>query len=217
MWLTLRLAAVTTLVLLLGGTPLALWLAFGRSRARALLRAVVALPLVLPPTVLGFYLLLLLGPSGAIGGIWEAMGGERLVFSFSGLVIGSTLYSLPLFVGPLESALVSVDRRLLEAAATLGAKPLDRFFSVLVPLSRSGFVTAATLAFAHTIGEFGVVLMIGGSIPGKTKVLSIAVYEAVETMQYQRAHAMGAMLVAFSLAVLLLVYGTSRHPSRVMP
>ena len=210
-WVTLRLAAVSTLVLLMLGTPLALWLAFGRSRLRVVVEAVVALPLVLPPTVLGFYLLILLGPRGAVGGTWESLGGERLVFSFAGLVIGSVIYSLPFVVQPLANAFRAVDRRVLEAAATLGAQRLDRFATVIVPLSRPGLLTAVTLGFAHTVGEFGVVLMLGGNIPGRTQVMSIAIYDRVEALDYQQAHWLSAGMLAFSFSVLLLVYLSTRR------
>lgn len=215
--LTLRLAVVSTLVLLALGTPLALWLAFGRSRLRVVVEAIVALPLVLPPTVLGFYLLVLLGPRGAVGGPWESLGGDRLVFSFTGLVIGSVVYSLPFVVQPLANAFRAIDRRVLEAAATLGARRLDRFATVIVPLSRPGLLTAATLGFAHTVGEFGVVLMLGGSIPGRTKVLSIAIYEHVEALDYSQAHWLSAGMLAFSFAVLLLVYLSTRRFDVVGP
>lgn len=210
-WLTLELAAVTTVVLLVVGTPLAAWLATTRSRARVVVEALTALPLVLPPTVLGFYLLVLLGPEGAIGAAWEGMGGERLVFSFPGLVIGSVAYSLPFVVQPLANAFAGVDRRVLEAAATLGASRLDRFFTVTLPLSKAGVLTAATLGFAHTVGEFGVVLMIGGNIPGRTKVLSIAIYDYVETTQYAEAHWLSAGMVVFSFVVFLVTYATTRR------
>ncbi|HEY6726780.1 MAG TPA: molybdate ABC transporter permease subunit [Polyangiaceae bacterium] len=209
--LTLRLAGVSTLVLLVLGTPLALWIAFGSSRLRVVVEAVVALPLVLPPTVLGFYLLVLLGPRGAIGEAWESLGGDRLVFSFTGLVLGSVVYSLPFVVQPLANAFRTIDRRVLEAAATLGARRWDRFATVIVPLSRSGLITAATLGFAHTVGEFGVVLMLGGSIPGRTKVLSIAIYERVEALDYAQAHWLSAGMLAFSFSVLLAVYLTTRR------
>lgn len=215
--LTLKLALVSTIVLLLLGTPVALWLAFGRSRLRVVVEAVVALPLVLPPTVLGFYLLVVLGPRGAVGSTWESLGGDRLVFSFTGLVIGSVIYSLPFVVQPLASAFRAVDRRVLEAAATLGARRLDRFATVVVPLSRAGFLTAATLGFAHTVGEFGVVLMLGGSIPGRTKVLSIAIYERVEALDYAQAHWLSAGMLVFSFAILLTVYLTTRRVDVVGP
>jgi molybdate transport system permease protein len=209
--LTVKLATVTTILLLLVGTPLALWLARSSSRIRPLVEAVVALPLVLPPTVLGFYLLVLLGPSGAIGGPWERLGGDRLVFSFPGLVLGSMLYSLPFVVQPLQNAFTAVGRRPVEVAATLGAGPIDRFFSVVLPLAKPGFLTAATLAFAHTVGEFGVVLMIGGSIPGRTQVISIAIYQHVEALEYGAAHALAAGMLVFSFAVLIVVYAFGRR------
>jgi molybdate transport system permease protein len=209
--LTAKLAAVTTLVLLIVGTPLALWLARTKVRWRPIVEAVVALPLVLPPTVLGFYLLVLLGPAGPLGGAWERMGGERLVFSFPGLVIGSVLYSLPFVIQPLQNAFTAVGRRPVEVAATLGATPLDRFFTVVVPLARPGFLTAATLAFAHTVGEFGVVLMIGGSIPGRTRVMSVAIYEHVEALRFGSAHVLAAGMLAFSFIVLAMVYLLGRR------
>ncbi len=208
---TVRLAAATTAVLLVVGTPLAWWLARTRSRLKPLVEAVTALPLVLPPTVLGFYLLVLLAPTGPVGAAWESFGGDRLVFSFGGLLIGSVVYSLPFAVQPLQNAFAAVGEGPLEAAATLGASPLDRFFTVAVPLARPGFLTAATLAFAHTVGEFGVVLMIGGSIPGRTQVVSIAIYEHVEALDYGAAHLLSAGMVVFSLVVLLAVYGFSRR------
>ncbi|MBW3534454.1 MAG: molybdate ABC transporter permease subunit [Gemmatimonadetes bacterium] len=208
---TARLAALSTAVLLVVGTPLAWWLARTRSRLRPAVEALVALPLVLPPTVLGFYLLVLLSPRGALGGAWESMGGTRLVFSFPGLVVGSVLYSMPFVVQPLQNAFTAVGRRPLEVAATLGASPLDRFVSVVLPLARPGFLTAATLAFAHTVGEFGVVLMIGGSIPGRTRVVSIAIFEHVEAMDYAAAHVLAAGMLVFSFAVLVVVYAFNRR------
>jgi molybdate transport system permease protein len=208
LWLTLRLAAVSTAVLLLIGTPLAWWLATTRRRARPVVDAVVALPLVLPPTVLGFYLLLLLGPSGPLAPL---LGGRPLTFTFAGLVVGSVIYSLPFVVQPLRDAFLAVGRAPLEAAATLGAGPWDRFFSVAAPLARRGFLTGATLGFAHTLGEFGVVLMIGGSIPGRTRVASIAIYDHVEALEYGRAHALAAVLVGLSFALLLLVQLVGRR------
>ena len=204
--LTLKLAGVTTLLLLIVSTPLAWWLGRRRTRARTVIEAVVALPLVLPPTVLGFYLLVLLGPKGTIGQIWESIGGDRLVFSFEGLVIGSMLYSLPFVVQPLRNAFTSIQSRTLDAAATLGASPLDRFFSIALPMSRSGYLAATTLGFAHTVGEFGVVLMIGGNIPGETRVMSIAIYDHVEVMNYSSAHWLAGGLLVFSFLVLFCVY-----------
>lgn len=209
--LTARLAAVTTVALLLVGTPLAWWLARTSSRLRAPVEAVAALPLVLPPTVLGFYVLVLLGPRGPVGRVWEGMGGDRLVFSFTGLVIGSMLYSLPFVVQPLQNAFAAVGRRPLEVAATLGASPLDRFLTVALPLARPGFLTAATLAFAHTVGEFGVVLMIGGNIPGRTRVVSTAIYTHVEALEYGAAHVLAGGMLAFAFVVLLVVYTASRR------
>ena len=209
--LTAELAGVTTAILIIGGTPLAWWLSRTHSRARPVIEAVVALPLVLPPTVLGFYLLILLSPSGAIGAFWESVGGPRLVFSFPGLVIGSVLYSLPFVIQPLHNAFRAVPDTLLDAAAALRAGPLDRFRSVVLPLARPGFLTAMTLGFAHTVGEFGVVLMIGGNIPGRTQVLSIALYNNVEALEYGRAHTLAGGLLAFSLAVLLVVYSLNRR------
>ncbi|MCW8907734.1 MAG: molybdate ABC transporter permease subunit, partial [Sedimenticola sp.] len=206
LWVTLRLAFVSTLLLLLLGTPLAWWLARTRSRLRTPLETLVALPLVLPPTVLGFYLLVALSPNGIIGGPWESLGGGRLPFTFSGLVIGSVLYSMPFVIQPLQNSFSSINRRTLEAASTLRATPMDRFFSVVLPLSRQGFITAATLGFAHTIGEFGVVLMIGGNIPGKTQVLSIAIYDHVEALEYGQAHLLSGGLLLFSFLILFLVY-----------
>ena len=212
--LTLRLAAVTTGVLLLVGTPLAWWLAHTRSRLRGVVEAVTALPLVLPPTVLGFYLLVLLGPAGPVGRVWEEIGGDRLVFSFAGLVIGSVFFSLPFAVQPLQNAFRSIGARPLEVAATLRASPLDRFFTVAVPLARPGFLTAATLSFAHTVGEFGVVLMIGGNIPGRTQVVSIAIFNHVEALDFASAHVLSAGMVLFSFSVLLVVYTFGRRFER---
>lgn len=210
-WLSLRLAAVTTLVLLVIGTPLAWWLARSRARAKTAVEAVVALPLVLPPTVLGFYLLLMLGPNGAIGRAWQGLGGEGLVFTFTGLVIGSVIYSLPFVVQPLQTAFQAVGKGYLEAAASLRASPIDRFFTVAVPLSRPGFLTAVVLGFAHTIGEFGVVLMIGGNIPDKTRVVSIAIYDHVEALDYSQAHVLSALMLGFSFVVLFAVYAFNRR------
>jgi molybdate transport system permease protein len=204
--LTLELASLTTAVLLLVGTPIAWWLSRTDSRWKSPLAACVALPLVLPPTVLGFYLLLILGPRGALGRFMLALGLDTLPFTFSGLVVASTLYSLPFFVQPLQNAFESVGARPLEVAATLGAGPWDRFFTVAVPLARRGFVTGAVLAFAHTVGEFGVVLMIGGSIPNRTRVLSVAIYDHVEASEYGDAHRLAAIIVAFSFLVLLALY-----------
>lgn len=203
--LSLRLAAVTTLVLFLIGTPLAWWLARTRSRFKGVVAAVVALPLVLPPTVIGFYLLLLMGPHGPVGWLTQRLGWGLLPFSFSGLVVGSVIFSLPFLVQPLQNAFEALGDRPLEAAATLRAGPWDRFFTVAVPLARPGFLTAGVLSFAHTMGEFGVVLMIGGNVPGKTRVASVQLYEFVEAMEYGEAHRLALVLVLFSFAVLVLL------------
>jgi len=211
LWITLKLAGLTTLILILLGTPLAWWLARTRFRGKVIVEAIVALPLVLPPTVLGFYLLLALGPHGLVGKMMQAMGGHALAFTFAGLVVGSVLYSLPFVVQPLQDAFSTVGRRPLEAAATLRASPLDRFLTVAVPLARPGFLTAAVLGFAHTVGEFGVVLMIGGSIPGETRVLSIAIYEHVEALEYGRAHVLAGGLLILSFFLLLAVYAWNRR------
>jgi molybdate transport system permease protein len=210
-WLTLALAATTTLVLLLLGTPLAWWLAHTRVRIKPVIEAVTALPLVLPPTVLGFYLLILMSPTAPLGGLWVTVTGEALTFSFTGLVVASVFYSLPFMVQPLQGAFEAVGRGPMEAAATLRASPLDAFFTVAAPLAGRGFLTAIVLTFAHTIGEFGVVLMVGGNIPGKTKVVSIAIYEHVETLNYADAHLLSAGMLVFSFAVLLLVFVLNRR------
>jgi molybdate transport system permease protein len=210
-WLSIQLASVTVLVLLIVATPLAWWLAFTRSRARAPIEAIVALPLVLPPTVLGFYLLILLGPTGALGSLWLQLTDNSLTFSFSGLVIASVIYSFPFAVQPLQSAFEAVGRAPLEAAATLGASPMQTFVRVASPLALRGYISAIVLGFAHTLGEFGVVLMVGGNIPGSTKVVSIAVYEHVETVSYAQAHVLSAGLLVFSFAVLLTVYIVNRR------
>ena len=204
--LTVKLATATVTVLLVIGTPLAYWLAFTPSRFKAAIEAVVALPLVLPPTVLGFYLLVLLGARSGFGRMWVDLTGTTLVFSFGGLVIASVIYSLPFVINPLQQAFSQMGRAPLEAAASLGASPMDAFFSVASPLAFRGFVTAIVLGFAHTLGEFGVVLMVGGNIPGETRVVSIAIYEAVESLNYREAHALSAGLLAFSFVVLLIVY-----------
>lgn len=208
---TLRLATVTTLILLAIGTPLAWWLVHARFRGKAILEALVALPLVLPPTVLGFYLLLALGPEGPLGRLMLALGGQPLVFTFSGLVIGSVIYSLPFVVQPLQNAFNLIGRAPLEAAATLRASPWDRFFTVAVPLARRGFVTATTLGFAHTLGEFGVVLMLGGNIPGRTQVVSIAIYDHVEALDYGSAHVLSGSLLLLSFLLLFVVYAVNRR------
>lgn len=208
--LTLQLASVTVVILLALGTPIAWWLAHTRSRFREMVEAVVALPLVLPPTVLGFYLLILLGPNGWVGGPVQDLTGSPLSFSFAGLVFASTLYSLPFVVQPLHSAFESIGKTPLETAQSLGASRLDAFFSVICPLARRGYLTAMVLGFAHTLGEFGVVLMVGGNIPGKTKVISIEIYDRVEVLEYTQAHILSAGLLLFSFLVLLMVYSVNR-------
>jgi molybdate transport system permease protein len=205
-WLTLRLATTTTLLLLLLGTPLAWWLARTRSWWKGPVGAVVALPLVLPPTVLGFYLLVALGPAGPIGRLTQELGLGLLPFTFAGLVVASVFYSLPFVVQPLQNAFEAIGERPLEAAATLRASPLDAFFSVAVPLAKPGFLTAGILGFAHTVGEFGVVLMIGGNIPEQTRVVSVQIYDRVEALEYAQAHWLSAALLLFAFLVLLALY-----------
>lgn len=214
-WLTIKLAGITTIILLLLGTPLAWWLAHSRFRFKTFVEAFIALPLVLPPTVLGFYLLVALGPHGPIGSFLESIGGRHLAFTFSGLLVGSVLYSLPFVVQPLQNAFSSIGPRPMEAAATLRASPLDRFLSVAVPLARQGFLTATILGFAHTVGEFGVVLMIGGNIPGETQVLSIAIYDHVESLEYSQAHWMAGGLLLLSFLLLLLTFVLNRSFKRL--
>ena len=209
-WLTLQLASVTVMILLAVGTPMAWWLAHTRSKMRVGMEAVVALPLVLPPTVLGFYLLILLGPNGWIGGPIKALTGAPLSFTFTGLVFASTLYSLPFVVQPLQSNFESIGRSPMETAASLGASRWDAFISVILPLSRRGYLTATVLGFAHTLGEFGVVLMVGGNIPGKTKVISIEIYDRVEVLEYTQAHILSAGLLLFSFIILLTVYSINK-------
>lgn len=205
-WLTLKLATISTLLLILVGTPIGWWLARSRARWKEAVAAIAALPLVLPPTVLGFYLLIALGPEGpggAVAGLW---GGRTLAFTFEGLVIGSVIYSLPFVVQPIRNAFEAIGDRPLEVAATLRASPWDAFWTVAVPLARPGFMTAAVLGFAHTVGEFGVVLMIGGNIPGETKVLSVAIYDFVETQRWSEAHILAGGMVAFSFVVILAMF-----------
>ncbi|HBM84934.1 molybdate ABC transporter permease subunit [Haliea sp.] len=211
LWVTLQLAAVSTVLLLLLATPLAWWLSQTAGRGRVLVEALVTLPLVLPPTVLGFYLLLLLGPEGAVGGTLERIGVGHLAFSFSGLVVGSMVYSLPFVVQPLQNAFAATGARLFDVAATLRASPLDRFLTIALPLARRGYLTAAVLAFAHTLGEFGVIIMLGGNIPGETRVASIAIYNHVESLDYGAAHALALTLVVLSLSLLTLVYAVNRR------
>ena len=205
-WLTLRLASTVTLILLLVGTPIAWWLARTRSWWKGPLGAVVALPLVLPPSVLGFYLLLAMGPNGPVGKLTAALGVQNLPFTYWGLVVASVFYSLPFMVQPLQNAFEAIGERPLEVAATLRASPLDAFFTVAVPLALPGFLTAGVLTFAHTVGEFGVVLMIGGNIPGVTRVASVQIYDHVEAMEYARAHGLSAVMLAFSFVILLAMY-----------
>jgi molybdate transport system permease protein len=205
-WLTFKLATIVTLLLLLLGTPVAWWLAQTRSRWKSVAGAVVALPLVLPPSVLGFYLLVTMGPNGPVGHLTQALGIGLLPFTFPGLVVGSVFYSMPFVVQPLQNAFEAIGRRPLEVAATLRASPLDTFFSVVLPLAKPGFITAATLGFAHTIGEFGVVLMMGGNIPNKTRVVSVLIYDHVEALEYVQAHWLAGGMLAFSFVALLLLY-----------
>ena len=205
-WLTIRLALAVTAILLIVGTPIAWWLARTRSRLRGPLGAVVALPLVLPPSVLGFYLLLAMGPNGPVGHLTHAFGIGALPFTFWGLVVASVFYSLPFMVQPLQNTFESIGDRPLEVAATLGASRLDAFFTIVLPLARPGFLTASIMTFAHTVGEFGVVLMIGGNIPGVSRVASVQIYDHVEAMEYGQAHRMAAVMLIFSFVVLLALY-----------
>lgn len=205
-WLTLKLAAVVTVLLLVVGTPIAWWLARTRSPLKAAVGALVALPLVLPPTVLGFYLLVAMGPNGPVGALTESLGLGLLPFTFAGLVVGSVIYSLPFVVQPVQNAFEAIGTRPLEAAATLRAGPWDSFWSVAVPLARPGIVTGAIFGFAHTVGEFGVVLMIGGNIPEKTRVVSVQIYDHVEALEYVHAHWLAGGMVVFSFLVLLALY-----------
>lgn len=211
--LTLRLATTVTLLLLLIGTPIAYWLAHTNSRWKAPVGALVALPLVLPPTVLGFYLLLAMGPEGFVGRLTETLGLGTLPFSFWGLVVASVFYSMPFVIQPIQNAMEAIGKRPLEAAATLRAGPWDRFFTVVLPLAKPGFITASILGFAHTVGEFGVVLMIGGNIPGETRVVSVQIYDHVEALEYNRAHWLAGALLLFSFATLLGLYAFQRRQS----
>jgi molybdate transport system permease protein len=216
-WLTLKLAGLTTVILLLLGTPLAWWLARTRSWVKSPISALVALPIVLPPTVIGFYLLVTLGPNGPLGQLMLSMGLNTLPFTFAGLVVGSVFYSLPFVVQPLQNAFEAIGERPLEVAATLRASPLDTFFSVVLPLAKPGYLTATVMGFAHTVGEFGVVLMIGGNIPDKTRVVSVQIYDHVEALEYAQAHWLSAGMLVFSFLVLLALYiVNSRGRQRVM-
>ena len=215
-WLTVLLAGVTTLLLFPIASPLAWWLARSDSKGRSLVEAVVAMPLVLPPTVLGFYLLVMLNPESFVGGLWLNVTGESLTFSFSGLVIASVIYSLPFMVQPLHATFRAIPVPVLEAAATLGASPRDQWLNVVLPLAKRGYLTGGVLTFAHTVGEFGVVLMMGGNIPGETRVLSIAIYEHVETLNYQAAHSLALGLMCFSFLSLWLVYRYTGHRFEVV-
>ena len=208
---TIKLALLSTAILILIGTPLAWWLSQTKFKFKVVFEAIIALPLILPPTVLGFYLLVTLGSNGPIGKLLESLGGSSIAFTFSGLVVGSVIYSLPFVVQPLQNSFSLIGRQSLEVAATLGASKLDRFFTVAVPLARSGFITAAVLGFAHTVGEFGVVLMIGGNIPDETGVLSIAIYDHVEAMEYGQAHLLAGGLLITSFLMLIFVYIFNRH------
>lgn len=214
LWLSAQLAFVTTVILLVLGAPLAWWLARTEARPKPVVQAIVAMPIVLPPTVLGFYLLILLGPQGAVGSWWVTLTGNALTFSFAGLVIASCVYSLPFAVQPMQNAFEALPRQTLERAWTLGASRLDAFFSVAVPLSVRGFISGAVLAFAHTLGEFGVVLMVGGNIPGETRVVSIAIYDHVETLNYAAAHKLSLVLIAFAFVVLFAMFAINHRWSR---
>ncbi|MEY2665965.1 MAG: hypothetical protein RLZZ384_136, partial [Pseudomonadota bacterium] len=211
--LTFQVASLATMFMLLFGTPLAWWLARTQSKYKSIINAIVALPLVLPPTVLGFYLLVILGKNGPIGQLTTQLGLGTLPFTFAGLVVSSFLYSLPFVVQPLQTAFSAIGNRPLEAAATLRASPLDTFFSVVLPLSKSGFLTATVLGFAHTVGEFGVVLMVGGNIPDKTRVVSVQIYNHVEALEYSEAHWLAGGLLVFSFCVLWVLYSSVKTPS----
>ncbi len=214
LWVTIKLASVSTLVLLIIGTPIAWWLSRSQWRFKFIIEAIIALPLILPPTVLGFYLLISLGPNGPIGGLVSLLGGAPLAFTFTGLVIGSVFYSMPFVVQPLQNAFASIGNRPLEVAATLRASPLDRFLTIAVPMAKPGFITASVLGFAHTLGEFGVVLMIGGNIPGETRVVSTQIYGHVEAMQYTQAHWLSGVMVVFSFTVLIALALLNKRPEQ---
>jgi molybdate transport system permease protein len=211
LWLTLKVASLATSILLIIGTPLAWWLARTESRWKSIFSALVALPIVLPPSVLGFYLLILMSPNGIVGKLTTELGIGTLPFTFGGLIVASVLYSMPFVVQPLQNTFSSIGNAPLEAAATLRASPLDTFFSVVMPLSKSGFLTAAILGFTHTVGEFGVVLMVGGNIPDKTRVVSVQIYNHVEALEYDQAHGLAGGLLVFSFVILLLLYSTQKN------
>ncbi len=210
LFLSIKLALVTTVVLLLIGTPLAWWLSNTQTRFKSVIEAIVAMPIVLPPTVMGYYLLVLLGPKGMVGAWWIQLTGDALTFTFTGLVIASIVYSFPFVIQPLQSAFESVNKGLMETAATLGASPLDAFFTVAVPIAKRGFITATVMGFAHTLGEFGVVLMVGGNIPGETRVIAIDIYDHVEMLNYSQANTLSAILLGFAFVAMLLLYFTNR-------
>ena len=212
-WLTLKLATIVTLLLLIIGTPIAWWLAKTKSKLKSVIGAIVALPLVLPPTVIGFYLLIFMSPNGWIGQLTQKLGLGTLPFTFWGLVVASIIYSMPFVIQPIQNAIESLGDRPMEVAATLGAGPIDRFFSVVLPLAKPGIFTAAILGFAHTIGEFGIVLMIGGNIPDETKVVSVQIYDHVESLQYANAHLLSAIMIIFSFFILVALYSLQRQGS----
>jgi molybdate transport system permease protein len=215
LWLSLEVAFLTTVILMLIATPLAYWLSFTKSRFKPLAEVIIALPLVLPPTVLGFYLLIAFRPRGVIGSAWESLTGGSLLFSFSGVIVASVIYSLPFVVQPLHNTFSSVGKRPLEKAYTMGLSKMSAVIKILIPLSKRGYLTAAVLGFAHTLGEFGVVLMVGGNIPNETRVVSIAIYDLVEAAKYEKAHAFSGILLIFSFFLLLLIYTThQRHSNR---
>ncbi|MGK0405503.1 MAG: molybdate transport system permease protein [Oleispira sp.] len=214
-FLTVRLASLVTVILLVIATPVAWWLTTTQSKLKPVVAAIVALPLVLPPTVIGFYLLIAMGPNGPVGELTQLLGIGTLPFTFSGLVIASVIYSFPFVVQPIQNSLEALGKRPLEVAATLGASRLDTFFTVVLPLAKPGFITATILGFAHTVGEFGVILMIGGNIPGETQVISVLIYEHVESLQYAQAHSLSAAMIIFSFIVLLLLYGFNQKQKTI--